>query len=294
MASIREKLANKKSKLAQPRQTTEDHPANLNIIEDGSFFYVDVDLIKPNPNQPRKYFDEVAMKELCDSIKQTGIIQPIVIRKDQSGQIILVAGERRLRAAKMAELPQIPCILTKGNPVEISLIENLQRENLNPIEESEALNRMIEEYDYTQQDLAHVIGKGRSTIAETLCLNRLPQSIKDECRRADTFSRRLLVEVSKQKNHIEMQNLFAKIKKGDLKSDDVRDITRKKNRKKQNLNVFQVTSNKALGFIKQLEKALTEEEDGDSNEMLLDTLRSVKSVVDKAIESIESHNNKGE
>ena len=274
--------------MKQPRQVTEDHPANLNIVEDGAFFHVDIDLVKPDPNNPRKYFDEVAMQELCDSIKQTGIIQPIVIRKDQNNQIFLVAGERRLRAAKMAELPQIPCILTKGNPVEISLIENLQRENLNPIEESDALNRMVEEYNYTQQDLAHVIGKGRSTIAETLSLNRLPQNIKDECRRADTFSRRLLVEVSKQKNHVEMQNLFSKVKKGNLNSDDVRGITRKKNRNKQNHSVSQVTSKKALAFIKQLEKTIAVEVDEESIEMLLDTLNSVKAVVDMAIESIES------
>jgi len=294
MASIRDKLASKKSKLAQPRHTDEDHPANVDIVQDGAFFHVDVALIKPNPSNPRKYFDEVAMQELCESVKQTGIIQPVIIRKDADNNIILVAGERRLRAAKMAELPKIPCVLTKGNPAEISLIENLQRENLNPIEESEALNLMIEEYQYTQQDLANVIGKGRSTIAETLSLNRLPENIKEECRRADTYSRRLLVEVAKQKNHVEMVSLFSQIKKGKLKSDDVRDITRKKKRDRQQTNVIEVISKKAMGFIRQIEKSLSSEISDDSVDLLIDTLQSVKTVVDSAIEALEQRHNDNE
>jgi ParB family chromosome partitioning protein len=154
MASIRDKLAQKRSKLSQPKQKNEDHPANTGHVDDGAFFNVETEMIAPNPHQPRKYFDEVALQELSDSIKQTGVIQPIVIRKEGQ-QVVLVAGERRLRAAKMAGLSKIPCILTKGNPIEIALIENLQRENLNPIEESEALHQMIEQYNYTQQDLAH-------------------------------------------------------------------------------------------------------------------------------------------
>jgi len=287
MASIRDKLAQKKSKLAQPRQVEEDHPANVELVQDGAFFHVDVDLIQPNPNQPRKYFDEVAMQELCESVKKTGVIQPIIIRKDQDNNIILVAGERRLRASRMAELPKIPCILTKGNPAEISLIENLQRENLNPIEESEALHRMIDEYQYTQQDLAHVIGKGRSTIAETLSLNRLPDTIKEECRRADNFSRRTLVEVSKQKSHLEMVNLFSQIKKGQLTSDDVRNITRKKKREKKQTNIIERISKKAMGFIRQIEKSIDSEIDKESLEILIDTLNGLKTVVDSALESFE-------
>ncbi|MBF0449552.1 MAG: ParB/RepB/Spo0J family partition protein [Candidatus Magnetomorum sp.] len=287
MASIRDKLAQKKSKLAAPRVVEEDHPANVNIMQDGAFFHVDVDLIQPNPNQPRKYFDEVSLQELSDSIKQTGIIQPIVIRKDNDNNVILVAGERRLRASKMAELPQIPCILTKGNPVEISLIENLQRENLNPIEESEALSRMVDEYKYTQNDLAHVIGKGRSTIAETLSLNRLPQNIKDECRRADSYSRRVLVEVAKQKDHVEMLNLFSQIKKGKLTSDDVRSITRKKKHQKQHASILDQVSKKAMRFIRHVEKAVATEKDEEAVLLLIETLNSVKRVVDTAIDTLE-------
>jgi ParB family chromosome partitioning protein len=284
MASIRDKLAQKRSKLSQPKQKSEDHPANTGHVEDGSFFNVETEIIAPNPHQPRKYFDEIALQELSDSIKQTGVIQPVIIRKDGE-QIILVAGERRLRAAKMAGLSKIPCILTKGNPIEIALIENLQRENLNPIEESEALHQMIDHYNYSQQDLAHVIGKGRSTITETLSLNKLPSKIKDECRRADSVSRRVLVEVAKQDSHNDMLNLFAQVQKNKLTSDDVRKITRK--RKTSPPDVFKQTSNKAINFIKQLNKAITAVQDENHRDFLLETLTKVKAVVDESIEKLQ-------
>jgi ParB family chromosome partitioning protein len=284
MASIRDKLAQKRSKLSQPKQSSEDHPANTGHVEDGAFFNVETEIIIPNPNQPRKYFDEVALQELSDSIKQTGVIQPVIIRKDGE-QIILVAGERRLRAAKMAGLPKIPCILTKGNPIEIALIENLQRENLSPIEESEALHQMIDQHNYTQQDLAHVIGKGRSTITETLSLNRLPSKIKDECRRADSISRRVLVEVAKQDSHNDMLNLFAQIKKNKLSSDDVRKITRKK--KSSQTDIFKQTSSKAIGFIKQVNQAITAVKDENQRDFLIEALNKVKAVVDESLEKLQ-------
>jgi len=288
MASIRDKLAQKKSKLSQPKQLDNDHPANTGFVQNGTFFNIDIDLIKPNPNQPRKYFDELALQELSDSIKQSGVIQPIIIRKEQD-QIILVAGERRLRAAKMAELKSIPCILTTGNPIEIALIENLQRENLNPIDESEALQQMIDEYSYTQQDLAHVIGKGRSTIAETLTLNRLPNTIKDECRRADTFSRRVLVEVAKQKGSEKMTELFSQIKKNKLSSDDVRKITRKKKSAdpKPQVSVFHATSKKATNFIRQLNQAMSADQDENETALLIETLNAVKIVVDESLKKLQ-------
>lgn len=228
MPSLKEKLAQSKSKLLTQREKIEDHPANLNDYQDGSFFNVDIDLIITDPNQPRKFFDTESLAELSLSIQQKGVLQPVLIRKDQENKIYLVAGERRLRAAKMAGLKRIPAVLTKGNPLEIAIIENLQRDNLKPVEEAEALGRMVEEYNYTQEQLALVIGKARSTITETLSLNKLPEKIKEECRRADNFPRRLLVEVSKQKTQDEMISLFNKIKENNLTSGEVRNITRKR------------------------------------------------------------------
>ncbi len=191
----------------------------------GGVYDIEIDRILPNPYQPRKYFDETALAELSESIKTNGVIQPIVIRQDKDNELYLVAGERRLKAAHMAGLETIPAILTEGNPIEISLIENLQRENLKPVEEAEALEKMIAEFKYTQKDVARVIGKARSTVAEILSLNRLPEEIKDECRRAD-ISRRVLIEIAKQDTPEEMTALFEKVMTGNLTSDKVRKITR--------------------------------------------------------------------
>ena len=185
MPSIRKKLAGKKTKLAATQKKEADHPASLNNFTDGSFYQIEINLIEPDPNQPRQYFDPEALAELSESIKQKGVLQPVIIRRDKDGKIWLVARERRFRAAKMAGLEKIPAILTTGNPAEISLIENIQRENLNPIEEAQAMDRMVKEYKYTQEQLAQVIGKARTTITQTLSLNKLPDEIKTQCPRED-------------------------------------------------------------------------------------------------------------
>jgi len=233
MPSLKEKLAKTKTKLAFQRERLEDHPANLNDYQDGSFCNVEIDLIITDPDQPRKFFNPDSLAELSQSIKQKGVLQPIIIRKDDEGKIYLVAGERRYRASKMAELEKIPAILTKGNPIEIAIIENLQRDDLKPIEEAEALNQMVKKYNYTQEQLALVIGKARTTITETLSLNKMPEEIKKECRHVDNYPRRLLVEVAKQKTSQEMINLFTRIKENNLSSSQVRNITRKREKTKQ-------------------------------------------------------------
>ena len=228
MADIIKKLATKKSKLGGPQARMEDHPANLNNQQDGAYYTVDIGGIRPNPNQPRKYFDQDSLTELSQSIKQKGVLQPIIIRKDQAGNIVLVAGERRLKAAKMAGLEKIPAIMSQGNPLEISIIENLQRENLTPIEEAEALSRMVEQHGYTQDKLAFAIGKAKSTVSEAISLIRLPEKIKNEVRGAERYPRRLLVEIAKQENKRAMLELFKLVKDGNLKSQQVRDIARRR------------------------------------------------------------------
>ncbi len=231
MESTRDKLAKKKTKLSIDRDKIKDHPASLDNYHEGSFFNVDIKMIMPNPEQPRKYFDPSTLKELSKSIKQKGVLQPVIIRKSDDDKIYLVAGERRFKAAQIAGLDKIPAVITKGNPLEIAMIENLQRENLKPIEEAEALQKMIENYEYTHEKLAFAIGKARSTITEILSLNKLPERIKDECRRADIHPRRLLIEIAKQKDSEEMLLLFKQIKTNKLKSEQVREKTRKKQEK---------------------------------------------------------------
>lgn len=223
--SIRDKLANKKTKLARTKEKTKDHPANVSDYDEGSMMSVDIDLITPNPEQPRHYFNPDTLEELSQSIKQKGVLQPVIIRKGNDGKVLLIAGERRFRAAKMAGLEKIPAILSKGNPLEIAIIENLQRENLSPIEEAEALKRLMNEFDYTQDQLAKVVGKARSTITEILSLNRIPKDLREECRTSD-IPKSHLIEVAKQETPALMRSLLNDIENHDLKTSHIRQQTR--------------------------------------------------------------------
>ena len=130
-------------------------------------------LIDTNPNQPRKHFDEDSLNELAVSIKNYGVIQPILVCPKEGGRYELIAGERRLRASKMAGLSFIPAIVkrfTESEMAEIALIENLQREDLNPIEEARAYRSLMEKYGFTQEELADKLGKSRPVIANSLRL----------------------------------------------------------------------------------------------------------------------------
>ena len=143
---------------------------------------VDISLIYANPNQPRKNFDETALKELAMSIKTHGIIQPIVLNRAEDGKYMIIAGERRWRAAKIAGLTQVPAFIRNYTPKqikEISIIENLQREDLNPIEAARAIKQLMDEYDLTQEAVADRIGKSRPAIANTLRLLTLPSDVVD-------------------------------------------------------------------------------------------------------------------
>lgn len=141
---------------------------------------IDISLIYANPNQPRKTFDETALKELATSIKTHDIIQPIVLNRAEDGKYMIIAGERRWRAAKMAGLEQVPAFVRNYTPKqikEISIIENLQREDLNPIEAARAIKQLMDEYDLTQEAVADRIGKSRPAIANTLRLLNLPMDV---------------------------------------------------------------------------------------------------------------------
>ena len=143
---------------------------------------INISNIEPNPNQPRKHFDETALNELAASIKIHGVIQPIVINEEKDGKYMIIAGERRWRAAKIAGLTTIPAYIrnfTEKQIKEISIIENLQREDLNPIEAAKAIKQLMEEYKLTQEAVAERIGKSRSVIANTVRLLTLPMEVVD-------------------------------------------------------------------------------------------------------------------
>lgn len=137
--------------------------------------------IVPNQNQPRKLFDKTAIDELAASIEEKGIIQPLLVRKLGGGKFELIAGERRYRAAQQLHLERVPVVIRETDAqesLELALIENIQRENLNPIEESLAYKELIAQYQYTQEELARRLGKDRSTIANSLRLLKLPEEVR--------------------------------------------------------------------------------------------------------------------
>ncbi|WP_178668080.1 ParB/RepB/Spo0J family partition protein [uncultured Eubacterium sp.] len=138
--------------------------------------------IVPNKEQPRKTFDETALAELADSIRQHGVLQPLLVRPLANGGYQLVAGERRWRASRMAELKEVPVIikeLSDTEAMEIAIIENLQREDLNPIEEAEGLQALIDKCGYTQEEVAVSVGKSRPAITNSLRLLKLPEEVRD-------------------------------------------------------------------------------------------------------------------
>ncbi len=143
-----------------------------------------VDSILPNPNQPRKTFDANNLSELSASLKQSGVLQPVVVRRQGAGYQ-LVVGERRWRAAKLAGLTTIPAVIREATDAEclqLAIVENLLREDLNPIEEAEAYQRLLAEFEWTQEELAQRVGKDRSSIANCLRLLKLPEVIQEDLR----------------------------------------------------------------------------------------------------------------
>ena len=179
---------------------------------------VEVDKIKPNPNQPRREFDHQALQDLSDSIRQIGLVQPITIRDMQDGTYIIIAGERRWRASQMAGLTSIPAYIRTvddENMMEMALVENIQREDLNPMEIALAYQHLLEQYEMTQEQLSERVGKSRSAVTNYLRLLKLPGNIQValENKEMDMGHARALLSL----NDPTLQNqVFNAIKKEDL------------------------------------------------------------------------------
>lgn len=188
--------------------TSEDLPR---IIE------IDLSKINPNPDQPRKTFNQESLKELAATIEKHGLIQPITVKKINSEDgYILVAGERRLRAFELLGRTSIPAILTNGNADEIALIENIQREDLDPLDEAEALEFMIKRYGYTQEQLGAIIGKAQNTVSQTLILLKLPTIIREQYKTVPHINKSILTEIAKLKNENQQMKLWNQIIHGKL------------------------------------------------------------------------------
>lgn len=186
--------------------------------------------IEPNKNQPRKSFNNETLKQLADSITEHGVLQPLIVRSIASGNYMIIAGERRWRAAKMAGLSEIPVIirddLSDEQTMQIAMIENLQRENLNPIEEALGYKELIEKFDMTQDKLAQVLGKARSSVANSLGLLALPNGVQ-ELLRNGSLSAGHCKALKKVKDAALMTELAHKAAEGELSVRQVEAIAKR-------------------------------------------------------------------
>ncbi|MCX5830144.1 MAG: ParB/RepB/Spo0J family partition protein, partial [Deltaproteobacteria bacterium] len=181
--------------------------------EKGKLYELSIIDLKIDPDQPRKSMDIQALEDLAASIKTRGIIQPILFRvTDENTYLIIVAGERRYKAAQLADLLVVPGICVEGNAAEIALVENIQRQDLTCMEEAEALKSLMVAEKYSQDQLAAVIGKPRTTVNDSLSLTRLPQEIRDDCRGDRKISKTRLLEISRKKQQRAMTTAYAKYK----------------------------------------------------------------------------------
>ena len=174
---------------------------------------LNINEVEPNRGQPRKEFDEDALLELADSVRQYGILQPLIVQKNK-GYYEIIAGERRWRAAKLAGLKEVPVIIkeyTSQQVVEISLIENIQRENLNPIEEAQAFKRLLEEFHLKQDEVAERVSKSRTAVTNSMRLlkldERVQQMLMDDMI-STGHARALLAEDDKEQQFILAQKVF--------------------------------------------------------------------------------------
>lgn len=175
--------SNSISNVLEVEEKVEDTNTDLNVSRETNENYIKlkVDDIEPNPDQPRRTFDEQKLQELAHSVQDQGVLQPIVVRR-KGDKYQIIAGERRWQAARIAGLKEVPCVLQEANDekaLELALIENIQRDDLNPIEEAYTYKRLMDKLNYTQAELAKAVAKGRSTIANAIRLLDLPEEAQE-------------------------------------------------------------------------------------------------------------------
>lgn len=177
---------------------------------------ISLERIRPNPDQPRKQLGE--LRELTLSIREKGVLAPLLVRYDpEDDMYTIISGERRYHAAKAAGLMEVPCIEKDADTaemLELALVENLQRKDLNPFEEAEGLHALAEQFDYTHEEIARRIGKSRATVTETLALRAVPLPVRKKCEELGLSSKSLLLQVARQPNEKKMTELAEKLARG--------------------------------------------------------------------------------
>lgn len=193
-------------------------PAAPQVPNHLRIWQVAIEKLWPNPNQPRQIFEKEPLQELANSIKEKGIIQPLLVRKSEDDGFEIIAGERRWRAAQLAGLKEVPVIIKDSEEkevLELALIENIQRENLNPLEEAEAYDFLLKKYNMTQQDLAQKVGKDRATVANVLRILQLQPGVRQMLSRGEISLGQAKVLLSVTEPRVQ-ENLANKAKNGSL------------------------------------------------------------------------------
>ena len=185
---------------------------------------VPVDKIRPNPDQPRKFLGD--LRELTESIKEKGVLEPLLVRfVPREDCYYIISGERRYHASRAAGLREVPCIekiADDAETLELALIENLQRKDLTPFEEADGLQRLAEQFEYTHEDIAKKIAKARSSVTETMSLRVIPEALRKLCIESGIVSKSLLLQIARQPNERKMQEAIHRIAQAGLTRDEAR------------------------------------------------------------------------
>ncbi|MGB5686363.1 MAG: ParB/RepB/Spo0J family partition protein [Candidatus Electrothrix sp.] len=212
-------------------------PDDLSLDEGSKFFFCDIDKIETNPHQPRSSFNEEKLKQLAESIRERGIIQPLLVSSNGGNRYQLIAGERRLRAARLIGEEEVPVILMETSSddetLELALIENIQRQDLNPIEEAVAYSRLIEEFHLTQEEVARKVGRKRPTVTNRLRLLNLPASLQNDVASALLSEGHARVLLRLKDDPLHMQEIRDRILQEDLSVRQTEHICRQASQKKK-------------------------------------------------------------
>src|SRR6201987_3622663 len=185
---------------------------------------IPIDKIRPNPDQPRKFIGDI--RELSDSIRQKGVLEPLLVRYiPREDTYYIISGERRYHASKAAGLHELPCIekiADDAETLELALIENLQRKDLTPFEEADGLQRFADQFDYTHDDIAKKIGRARSSVTETMSLRVIPDDVRRACVEGGIVSKSLLLQVARQPSEKKMGEMVHRIALGGMTRDEAR------------------------------------------------------------------------
>lgn len=213
----------------------------MGTFECGTLYNLALSKLTPNPDQPRKIFSDDEINMLAESIKENGLLQPILVKELEDGQLIIVSGERRFRAHEQLKLESIPAWFTTGDPEELALVENLVREDLSAMETAEALKKLANRFENrTLDDIGKIIGKRKSTVSEILSLNDLSENIRNTIRGDKRFALRELKKIATYKTPKAQEKLFAAYK-AKIEAESLEKATRVRS-KGADLHIKKITS----------------------------------------------------